>query len=56
MSNTAGGFTVSPVRSGAYTLRTTIIGYRARERPVTVRPGAIDTVRAEMIYMSCLGY
>jgi len=56
ISDGAGGFRLTPVRPGAYTLRMTTIGARARERPVTVRLGAIDTVRAEMVYMSCSGY
>lgn len=56
LSNGVGGFSVGSVPPGTYTLRTTMISYPPRERTVTVRSDAIDTVRAEMTYMHCVGY
>jgi hypothetical protein len=56
VSNVAGGFTVRSMQPGTYTMRITLIGHSPRERTVTVRPGAIDTIRTELTYMNCIGY
>jgi hypothetical protein len=56
LSNPVGGFIVRSVPPGMYTLRTLVIGHYPSERTIIVRPGAIDTVRAEMAYLHCVGY
>jgi hypothetical protein len=56
VTNAAGGFTLRPVRPGVYTMRASLIGYSPRQRTITVRPGAIDTVGTELTYMHCVGY
>jgi hypothetical protein len=56
ISNTAGAFSMTSVPPATYTLRGTIISYPPLERSVTVRTGAVDTVRVEMTYMHCVGY
>jgi hypothetical protein len=56
ISDQMGGFALRPVRPGTYRLRTTLIGHYPRERTVTVRPGAIDTVRTELTIIHCEGY
>ena len=56
VSNAAGGFSLRPVLPGTYTMRTTLIGHFPRERTVTVRAGAVDTVRTELAYLHCVGY
>ena len=56
VSNTAGGFSLRPVRPGTYVLRTALMGHLPRERSVIVRAGAADTVKTEMTYWHCVGY
>lgn len=54
-TNTAGGFTLR-ARPGSYTLRARAIGHLPRERSISVRAGAVDTVRMELMFMHCQGY
>jgi hypothetical protein len=56
LSDAAGGFTLRAVRPGTYTLRTMLIAHVPRERAITVRAGAIDTVSMELAYLHCMGY
>jgi len=56
MADSLGGFALTDLAPGAYTLRVRAISHRFEEHPVAVRAGAVDTVRVEMRYYSCHGY
>jgi len=45
-----GAFVLGPVRPGAYRLQARAILHRPLDRPLTLRAGAVDTVRLRLTY------
>jgi hypothetical protein len=48
-----GGFVLSGLPPGRYTLRATATGHRPGERLVEVRADAVDSARVELAYRAC---
>lgn len=55
-TNASGGFVLAPQDPGTYALVINRINYSAHTRQVTLRAGVVDTVHAELLYRSCVGY
>ena len=51
-----GGFALSDVTPGSYTLRVRAINHPFDERRVEIQAGRVDTVRVAMRYYACTGY
>ena len=52
----AGGFVATDLLPGPYVVRARVLNHLPAERRVTVRAGAVDTVRAHLAYHVCIGY
>jgi hypothetical protein len=55
-ADSLGGFALTDIPPGAYTLLIRAINHQYNERRIVLRPGGVDTIRAELRYHDCRGY